>query len=38
MSSSLLISNKGKIKYAHSGFFNKKIPKYEQEIKQQLAL
>jgi thiol-disulfide isomerase/thioredoxin len=38
MPSSLIINKKGEIKYAHSGFFAKKISQYEQEIQQLLAL
>jgi len=38
MPSSLIINKKGEVKYAHSGFFAKKIPEYEQEIQQLLAL
>lgn len=32
MPSSMLIGRDGKIKSRHSGFFNKKIPEYQQEI------
>jgi thiol-disulfide isomerase/thioredoxin len=38
MPSSLIINKKGEIKYAHSGFFTRKISQYEQEIKKLLAL
>jgi thiol-disulfide isomerase/thioredoxin len=38
MPSSLIINKKGEIKYAHSGFFTKKVPQYEQEVKQLLVL
>jgi len=38
MPSSLIISKKGEVKYAHSGFFKQKVQKYEQEIIQLLAL
>jgi len=32
MPSSMLIGRDGKIKSRHTGFFNKKIPEYQQEI------
>jgi thiol-disulfide isomerase/thioredoxin len=32
MPSSMLIGRDGKIKSSHTGFFNKKIPEYQQEI------
>ena len=34
MPSSVLFDRQGNIKYAHAGFFTKKIPAYEKEIRQ----
>lgn len=38
MPSSILIGRDGKIKSSHTGFFTKKIPLYQQGIKQLLAI
>lgn len=38
MPSSMLIGRDGKIKSRHTGFFTKKIPLYQQEISQLLAI
>jgi thiol-disulfide isomerase/thioredoxin len=38
MPSSMLIGRDGKIKSRHTGFFTKKIPLYQQEITQLLAI
>jgi len=37
MPSSMLIGRDGKIKFRHTGFFNKKIPEYQQEIETLLS-
>jgi hypothetical protein len=37
MPTSYLIGRDGKMKAAHTGFFTKKIPKYEAEIKKLLS-
>ena len=38
MPSSMLIGRDGQIKSRHTGFFTKKIPSYQQEIQQLLAI